>query len=167
MTNKRQPGYQKNGKYYVYCHDHYEEVNKEVYDVIMRDEWREAKRKQRAWRCRDGKGHRCNRNCEECDVYRYGRGPSGNSVSLDQMYEESEFEPSADTDAEGAVIYAILFEQLLGELEGFMPDGRQIAEMLMEEFTEKEMASRLGLPINTLQYHKKKVKAFIKDFLSK
>lgn len=156
MTNTRKAGYQKNGKYYVWCRDHYEEVNKDVYDIIMQDEWREAKRKQRAWRCREKKGKRCEKNCDECEVYRFGAGPNGNIASLESLYEEGDWEPAADTDVEGTVIWAILFDQLMKELEQYMPDGRQIAEMLIEELTEKEMAGILGIPVNTLQHHKKK-----------
>lgn len=46
------------------------EVTEEVYRVIKRDEDREAQRRYRAWRCRDGKGVRCKKRCEECEYYR-------------------------------------------------------------------------------------------------
>lgn len=52
-------GYKKNGKFYVYCEDHYEEVNEAVYRTIMDEVWREQKRKQRNKRCRGEKGNRC------------------------------------------------------------------------------------------------------------
>ena len=44
MTNKKQ-GYKKDGRYYVLCKDHYEEVTADIYCIIMDEVWREEKRK--------------------------------------------------------------------------------------------------------------------------
>lgn len=158
-------GYKKDGRYYVYCRDHYEEVNEAVYHVIMQEVWREEKRQQRGWRCRDGKGFRCNRNCEECDFYRFGEGPNGNDVSLDQMYEESEFEPKGCDSHEDSVLLKIVLDTLIEEMSASIPDAGRIVEMLKYSELEKDVAEELGIARTTLNYRKKKVIAFLREHL--
>lgn len=163
--SKQKAGYKKDGKYYVYCKDHYEEVSEAVYRVIMQEEWREEKRQQRAWRCRDGKGFRCSRNCETCDIYRFGEGPNGNDVSLDQLYEDSDFEPKGSDSHEDAVILKIVLDTLIGELNEMVPDAGRIVDMLKYEELEKDVAEELGIAKTTLNYRKKKVIAFLREHL--
>lgn len=163
--SKSKAGYKKDGKFYVYCKDHYEEVSEAVYYVIMDEVWREEKRKQRGWRCHDGKGHRCSRNCEECDLYRYGEGPTGSDVSLDQMYEESDFEVKGSDSHEDAVILKIVLDSLIEELNGMIPDAARIVDMLKADELEKDVAKELGIAKTTLNYRKKKVIAFLREHL--
>lgn len=164
MTNKKQ-GFKKDGRYYVLCKDHYEEVSADIYYIIMDEVWREEKRKQRAWRCRDGNGFRCSRNCEECAQYRYGEGPTGSDVSLDQMYEESDFEPKGADSHEDAVILKIVLDSLIEELNGMVPDAERIIDMLKYEELEKDVAKELGIAKTTLNYRKNKVIAFLREHL--
>lgn len=164
MTNKKQ-GYKKDGRYYVLCKDHYEEVTADIYYIIMDEVWREEKRKQRMWRCRDGNGFRCSRNCEECDLYRYGEGPTGSDVSLDQMYEESDFEVKGSDSHEDAVILKIVLDSLIEELNGMIPDAARIVDMLKADELEKDVAKELGIAKTTLNYRKKKVIAFLREHL--
>lgn len=164
MKNQRQ-GYKKDGRYYVYCQDHYEEVSRDVYYVIMEEVWREEKRKQRGWRCHDGNGHRCNRDCEQCDIWRFGKGPNGSTVSLDQMYEESEFEPTGSQGHEDAVILKIVLDALIEELGSIIPDAARIVEMIKNEELEKDVAAELGIAKTTLNYRKRKVIAFLREHL--
>ena len=164
MTNKKQ-GFKKDGRYYVLCKDHYEEVSADIYYIIMDEVWREEKRKQRAWRCRDGNGFRCSRNCEECAQYRYGEGPTGSDVSLDQMYEESDFEPKGADSHEDAVILKIVLDSLIEELNGMVPDAARIVDMLKYEELEKDVAEELGIAKTTLNYRKKKAIAYLREHL--
>ena len=164
MTKQRQ-GYKKDGKFYVWCKDHYEEVSEVVYYTMMQEVWREEKRKQRGWRCCDGKGHRCNKDCEQCDIWRFGKGPNGNAVSLDQMYEESEFEPTGAESHEDAVILKIVLDTLIEELNGMVPDAERIVDMLKADELEKDVAKELGIAKTTLNYRKNKVIAFLRKHL--
>ena len=164
MTKQKQ-GYKKDGRYYVFCRDHYEEVSEAVYYVMMEEVWREEKRKQRGWRCRDGKGHRCNRSCEQCDLWRFGAGPNGSPVSLDQMYEESEFEPTGTQGHEDAVILKVVLDALIEELDSIIPDAARIVEMIENEELEKDVAAELGIAKTTLNYRKRKVIAFLREHL--
>ena len=163
--SKKKAGFKKDGKYYVYCKDHYEEVSRDVYCVIMDEVWREEKKKQRGWRCRDGRGYRCSRNCEECDLYRYGVGPAGSDVSLDQMYEESDFEVKGSDSHEDAVILKIVLDTLIEELNGMVPDAERIVDMLKADELEKDVAKELGIAKTTLNYRKNKVVAFLREHL--
>ncbi|WP_455046377.1 hypothetical protein [Mogibacterium timidum] len=163
--SKKKAGFKKDGKYYVYCKDHYEEVSRDVYCVIMDEVWREEKKKQRGWRCRDGRGYRCSRNCEECDLYRYGEGPAGSDVSLDQMYEESDFEVKGSDSHEDAVILKIVLDTLIEELNGMVPDAERIVDMLKADELEKDVAKELGIAKTTLNYRKNKVVAFLREHL--
>lgn len=163
--SKKKAGFKKDGKYYVYCKDHYEEVSRDVYCVIMDEVWREEKKKQRGWRCRDGRGYRCSRNCEECDLYRYGEDPAGSDVSLDQMYEESDFEVKGSDSHEDAVILKIVLDTLIEELNGMVPDAERIVDMLKADELEKDVAKELGIAKTTLNYRKNKVVAFLREHL--
>lgn len=158
-------GYKKDGRYYVFCQDHYEEVSEAVYYTIMDEVWREEKRQQRAWRCRDSRGFRCNRNCDECDQYRFGAGPNGSDVSLDQLYEESDYEPKGSDSHEDAVLLKIMLDALIEEMNAMIPDAGRIVDMLKYEELEKDVAKELGIAKSTLNYRKKKVISFLREHL--
>ena len=158
-------GYKKNGKYYVYCRDHYEEVNEAVYRTIMEEVWREEKRQQRAWRCRDGQGIRCNGNCRNCERYLLGEGPIGSDVSLDQLSEEYDYEPEGSAGFENEVVLKITLDTLVEELSKTIPDAARIVDMIKYEELEKDVAAELGIAKTTLNYRKNKVIAFLREHL--
>lgn len=164
MTTRRQ-GFIKGGKYYVLCHDHYEEVSEPVYRVIMDEVWREEKRQQRSWRCRNGQGIRCNGDCESCELYRLGEGPTGSTVSLDQLKEESDYEPQGSAGFENEVVLKITLGTLVEELSKTIPDAARIVEMLMNDDLEKDVAKELGIAKTTLNYRKNKVITFLREYL--
>ena len=164
MTNKKQ-GYKKDGRYYVLCRDHYEEVSEAVYYTIMQEVWREEQRKQRGWRCRDGNGFRCSKSCEECDLYRYGEGATGSDVSLDQLYEESDFELKDSEGFEDSVLLKVTLETLIEELNAVVPDAGRIVDMLKYDELEKDVAKELGIAKTTLNYRKNKVVSFLREHL--
>lgn len=163
MTKRE--GFIKDGKYYVYCNDHYEEVSEPVYHVIMQEVWREEKRMQRSWRCRDDKGYRCTGDCEKCELYRLGAGPNGSVVSLDQMNEESDYEPQGSKGFEEDVVLKITLNSLITELNEMVPDAARIVEMIKNEDLEKDVAAELGIAKTTLNYRKNKVIDFLREQL--
>ena len=158
-------GYKKDGKYYVYCQDHYEEVSKPVYYTMMEEVWREEKQKQRAWRCRDGNGIRCAKDCEHCELWKLGEGPNGSDVSLDQLHEESDYEPQGSEGFEEDVVLKITVNSLITELSETVPDAARIVKMLEYEELEKDVAAELGIAKTTLNYRKNKVIAFLREHL--
>ena len=158
-------GYKKDGKYYVYCLDHYEEVNEAVYRVIMDDVWKEEKRQQRSWRCRNSQGIRCTKDCERCELYRLGEGPTGSDVSLDKLYEESDYEPQGSGGFEEEIVLKITIDAVVKELSTTIPDAGRIVEMLMNGDLEKDVARELGIAKTTLNYRKNKVIAFLREHL--
>ena len=155
MTKKRM-GYQKNGEFYVWCEDHYEKVTEDVYRVVMDDEWKEEKHQQRDWRCRDGKGFRCNKNCEECELYRLGVGPTGSVVSLDQLYEENEYEPMGSSGFEESVALENDINEAIEKCKNSVPDLTRIVVMVENGELLKEVAAELGIPVNTLRSRRDK-----------
>ena len=161
--SKRRKGFKKDGKCYVWCDDHYEEVTEPVYHAFMQGEWREEKRQQRVWRCRDEKGRRCNKKCEECDVFRFGEGPNGSTVSLDQLQEDNGFDPKGSTDFTESLIISLVLEALMEELEALVPDAGRIVDMLKHEELEKDVAKELGIAKTTLNYRKGKVIKFLRE----
>ena len=61
------------------------EVTEEVYRAYKQPLWREARNRRNRFRCRDGKGNRCTRNCLECERYLIGIGAQGFDLSIDDM----------------------------------------------------------------------------------
>ena len=164
MTSRSQ-GFRRDDKCFIICEGQEVEVSEPVYQTVMRDVWREEKRRQRAWRCRDGKGCRCNGNCEHCELYRLGEGPNGSDVSLDQLHEESDYEPQGSEGFEEDVVLKITVNSLITEISETVPDAARIVKMLEYEELEKDVAVELGIAKTTLNYRKNKVIAFLKDHL--
>ena len=151
-------GFKKDGKYIINCEGHDVEVDKEVYYTIMDEVWRDEKHQQRDWRCRDGKGARCYGDCEMCEIYRIGKGPSGSNVSLDQLYDENEYEPKGSDGFEEKSIFWLTVDEEIGEISVRIPEAARIVKMLISGELEKEVAAELGIPASTLNYKVKNVK---------
>ena len=158
-------GYKKNGKFYVYCEGHYEEVNEDIYYAFMRPVWREEKREQRSPRCRDGKGIRCTKDCETCEIYRLGKGPTGSVLSLDEMFDETGFEPTGSSGHAKVVLLKMTLDVLIEELRDMVPDADRIVDMIRDNEQEKDVAEELGVPKTTLNYRKNKVIDFLREHL--
>lgn len=141
MSNKEK-------KFYVYLRKQKIEVTEEVYRVIKRDEWREEQRKYRSWRCRDGKGIRCKSRCEECPYYRIGNGPRGSDVSIEGLMDEENgiFDiPDLTTDVEVEVARNILRSDLHKARISLNDRERELFDMLLEERSERDIASKFGI----------------------
>ena len=124
------------------------EVSEEVYRVVKRDEDREAQRRYRAWRCRDGKGVRCKKKCSECEFYRMGNDPTGSVLSIDQMMsDENKPVDIADknTDLELEVARNLLREAVQRAKEQLSDREREILDMFMDERSERDIATQLGV----------------------
>lgn len=124
------------------------EVSEEVYRVVKRDEDREAQRRYRAWRCRDGKGVRCKKKCSECAFYRMGNGPTGNVLSIDQMAddEDKSFEVADSRSNLEVEVARSLLREAVCKAKGQLSEREcEILDMFLDERSEREMAAQLGV----------------------
>lgn len=132
----------------VFVNGQWIEVTEEVYRVIKRDEDREAQRRYRSWRCRDGKGVRCKNKCEECPYYRMGNSPTGSVLSIDHLMDDADkpFDVrDTNTDVELEVARRLLAEDMLKAKATLTDRDRIIMEMVMEGESERKIAQRLGV----------------------
>ena len=124
------------------------EVSEEVYRVVKRDENREAQRRYRSWRCRDGKGVRCKKKCEECEFYRLGNGPTGSVLSIDQMAddEDKSFEVADSRSNLELEVARSLLREAVRKAKGQLTEREcEILDMFLDERSEREMAAQLGV----------------------
>ena len=120
------------------------EVTEEVYRVIKRDEDREAQRRYRAWRCRDGKGVRCKKRCEECEYYLMGNKPMGIEQMVDEEGKGYDIaDPSANVEVE--VARRILRADLHKARLSLSDRDRELFDLLLDEKSEREIANKLGV----------------------
>ena len=109
---KDREGKKQDGKFYLRVGKTWVEVSKEVYYGYMDLVWQEEKNEDRRSRCMIG-GKRCEGNCEECKHDR-----TGSPLSLDQMYEEDDYEaPDRQPSVEDQVLSRFLHEALHRELD--------------------------------------------------
>ena len=113
-------------------------VSEEVYRAYKRPAWAEHKRKEREKRCRDEKGHRCTKDCSQCDKQR-----AGSVLSLDRFAEEG-YEIADSVDIAELVAEKLLLEELAIALNELDPQNKRIAELYGEGLS-KEIASQVGL----------------------
>ena len=117
-------------------------VTNEVYKEYMRPQWREEQRKYRSWRCRDGKGIRCKKRCDECPYYRIGNGPRGSDVSIEGLMDEENgtFDiPDLTTDVEVEVARNILRSDLHKARMSLNDRERELFDMLLDERSERDI----------------------------
>lgn len=127
------------------------EVDDEVYQAYLQDEWKERQRTLRKTRCmipspKTGKLIRCEggKKCEECkwatslDVNAWG-----GDLSYDGFVDENDYEPAAPTSLDED---ALLLQDLCEYASKLNKYYGRILEMLAKEGLEnKEIKERLGL----------------------
>ena len=140
---KDREGKKENGKFYLRVGKTWVEVSEEVYYGYMDLVWQEEKNADRRSRCVIG-GKRCEGNCEECKHDR-----TGSPVSLDQMYEEDEFEaPDKSPSVEDQVLAKLLKEALHRELEALpVEDQVLLHDIYFEDipYTQRQIARKLHI----------------------
>lgn len=140
-------------------------VSAEVYHAYKDPIRAEQKRRQREWRCRDGRGIRCTKDCTKCEFCRLGAGPTGNALSLEALEEESDYLHPAETNVEEAVLYGVLLEELLKQLDELDPESRRICELIGRGASERDIAAEFGISQSTLSYRKRKLLAQLREKL--
>ena len=150
MKNERE-GKKENGKFYLRVGKTWVEVEERVYYGYMDLVWKEEKRVQREARCDLGT-KRCEGNCETCQ-----HEPSGSPLSLDQLYEEDEYEPAdARASVEDQVLAKLLKDALHRELAALpMEDQVLIHDLYYEDipYTQRQIARKLH--ISQVAVHKR------------
>lgn len=123
-------------------------VEQDVLAELKREDWREDKAEERLCRCRV-EGHRCTKSdeeCQKCHWYIVGK-QNGGVDSLEFLEEELGLEPKADSNEMEIMLYSLLLEQLLSDVEDNL---KFIAHQLFDGYTEQEIADVLGKSRNTV-----------------
>ena len=142
MKNYRE-GKKENGKFYLRVGKTWVEVNREVYYGYMDLVWKEEKNEDRRSRCMVG-GKRCMGDCKECNHDR-----TGSPLSLDQMYEEGDYEaPDKRASVEDQVLSRFLHEALHRELNALPPEDQALLHYIYFEdipYTHRQIARKLHI----------------------
>jgi RNA polymerase sigma factor (sigma-70 family) len=142
-VKKDREGKKENGKFYLRVGKTWVEVNEEVYYGYMDLVWQEEKNADRRSRCMIG-GKRCECNCDECKHER-----TGSPLSLDQMYEENEYEaPDKNPSVEDHVLAKLLKEALHRELDALpIEDQVLLHDIYFEDvpYTQRQIARKLHI----------------------
>lgn len=123
-------------------------VTEEVYKAYMQEEWRAKQSRYRSWRCRDGKGVRCKKKCEECEFYRLGNGPTGSVLSIDQMADDEgkSFEVADSRSNLELEVARSLLREAVRKAKGQLTEREcEILDMFLDERSERDMAAQLGV----------------------
>lgn len=134
------------------------EVSEAIYHAYWDKERAEERRRRREYRCRDGKGFRCNKNCETCPIFLYGDGPTGNPVSLDALFDQDEYEVEGNENVEETVLLAEMLQDLLKAISSLDERGQKTIRMLMDKKTAEEIMSVIGIKaLSWFKEYKKKL----------
>ena len=148
---KDREGKKENGKYYLRVGKTWVEVEERVYYGYMDLVWQEEKNEERRSRCFLG-NKRCEGDCEHCPHER-----TGSPLSLDALYEETEYEPAADQQSvEDQVLAKFLHEALHKELEALPPEDQLLLHDIYFEdipYTQRQIARKLH--ISQVAVHKR------------
>lgn len=162
-------------KIYLPACDEWVEVEDEVYYEYYRPIWAHRKKMQSHGRCACPKGKLwiCDADCGSCSF-----SLGGDTRSLDFEYEDGE--GSTYTLAEALVdespdVQAILedrelLDALFRKLDDLDPEGRRICELLLEDKSEREIASEMGFKSQSSVNHRKrrafdKLRESLSDFI--
>lgn len=133
-------------------------VTEEVYLAWYRPIWRTHDFARRHGQCSLSRWQLCEGDCGICRF----RMASDHS-SLDDLRDAYELEPTdPSTDPESIVMDAVLLEELLDELDEIDPNGRRIAEMLLDGLDDRAAAKALGMAKSTFSDKKLKLRRELK-----
>lgn len=127
-------------------------VTEEVYLEWYRPIWRTHDFARRHGQCSCSRWQLCEGDCAICRFR-----VVGDHSSLDDLFDSYELEPEdPSADPAGIVMDAILLEELMDELDQIDPNGRRIAEVLLDGLDDRAAAKALGMARST--YSDKKLK---------
>ena len=126
------------------------EVSEEVYEFLIRDAWREKKRKARLSRCIGDGGNRCTKRCSECL-----RTRDGMAFSLEQTMDECQ-EIAAPDSVEHEVIENEIHAEVFASYQKLDATDRAILALRHDGLKDKAIAEVLGMKQTTVSYRKRK-----------
>lgn len=126
---------------------------------VKRLYWSELKRLERESRCRNANGARCMKNCRECDKQR-----NGAQLSLDQMIEVGNL-PQDAFSVEAVFEEKELSEALDAAIERLSDRDQLIVVLFANGYTEREIASIIGVCQKTVNNRKELIFAELRAYL--
>ena len=137
----------KSQKYYIVLQGKKVEVSKERYYEHYRPIWRIQDKMQRNGECTKANLWKCEGICQDCPFY------SPKADSIEARMEDAGKDIEDVSMSEDAMLDAILFKQLLKELEEMDPDGKRIIEAFKNSETDsrRAVARDLKMPESTLR----------------
>lgn len=151
-------------EYYVTIKGQVIPCTREVYLTIKRPGRKEKMRKYRGQRPFVN-GSRCQEDCSRCPHFVEGLGCTNKGdVSLDQLYEDGEYEPEAQNDVESNAIVKITIDAMYDELKDEDTRCLDIFSLMIKEMTQREIATELGIADGTVTYYIKKIRKKLEQF---
>ena len=140
-------------------------ATKEQYDAYMQPLWAEMKREERSRRCMvsngRGKLKRCDSDCKKCENMKKGA-----TLSIEAFFEENELEfEYHDANHYGAILTAMIFEDLLEKLHSQEPELAKIFKMLYDGKSKRIISAIIGKPPSSLNYTVKRMEKIIQQHI--
>ena len=143
-------------------------VSEEVYLYHSRWVANERYRARRDHRCGNNNYSKCNGDCGHC-AYQI----PGDVLYMDKPVtsdcdhaEDGDFGfdiPDETAAFEDSVVDELMLASLLKDLDTVIPDGSRIFSLIAHDFTERQVADKLGISQSTLNYRKNKLFAYIRQ----
>ena len=139
----------------------------EQYRKYIRSEWNEEKSVERQRRCmvkspKTGKLVKCKERCEKCK-----RMKDGQPISLDGLYEETEYEVSDDNQSLRNIDAEILFRQLLELLEKQAPELARIFEEMYYGTSQREIEREMDIAHGTMTDMVKRMRGILQQVVTR
>jgi len=132
----------KDGTYYIYK----EEVSKEAYLEVIREERKYQKRRQRMFKEMAEKGEKL--------------------ISLDQSMENTDFEVMSEINVEEQAEKHLMLEALAKEIEKLPDFDRKLMKLVFHtDLTQRQLAEILGVSQGTIHWRIKKNKKILQEKL--
>ena len=126
------------------------EVTEEVYRAYKQPLWREARNRRNRFRCRDGKGNRCTRNCLECERYLIGIGAQGFDLSIDDMRVDEMEDRNLVVEELDNILEIDRAKKIRIAIDEMDDISKRIISMLTEGYKQKEIAREMGISPSAL-----------------
>lgn len=144
-------------------------VTEEVYFAVKNPEWAEAKQHERNMKCIDENGNVCTKSCAKCDEERMILGLEPKEKSNRYRSIEMDMEVGGDYASTGStevdVATKLLRIALAEAITDLDPVSRKLAELLLENLTERQIATEMGKSQKWVNLEKPKLYAKLREAL--
>ena len=137
-------------QYYLMINGTKVEVTEEVYRAYKQPLWRETRNKRNRFKCRDGKGKRCSRNCLECERYLIGIGAQGFDMSIDDMRLDEMEDRNLVVEELDNILEIDRAKKIRIAIDEMDDISKRIISMLTEGYKQKEIAREMGISPSAL-----------------